>query len=139
MNQQPEKNKSVTDKIKVLLIEDNPDDAVIIKRMLSKVQTPAIELEWADRFSKGMELLKSEDFDIVERVEEIATEKEVKPAQIALAFLFNKKYITSPIVGVTRVEYIEDAVEALEIKLTPDEMKRLEELYKPHRIIGHPE
>jgi len=85
----------------------------------------------------GERYFQPEDFDVVERVEDIATDKGVKPAQIALAWQFHKDYITAPIVGVSRIEHIEDAVEALDVKLSPDDIKRLEEPYQPHRIIGH--
>ncbi|MFX1506621.1 MAG: aldo/keto reductase [Promethearchaeota archaeon] len=90
----------------------------------------------ADRYMKPR-FFKPEDFDVVEKVVEIAEEKDVKPAQIALAWLYSKDYVTSPIIGATKLEHIEQAVEALEIKLSADEIKRLEEPYKPHPIIGH--
>jgi aryl-alcohol dehydrogenase (NADP+) len=77
------------------------------------------------------------DFDVVETLVEIAKDKGVSPAQIALAWLFSKDYVTSPILGVTRLEHVEQAVEALNIKLSDDEVKKLEEPYVPHRIIGH--
>ncbi len=80
---------------------------------------------------------KPEDFDVVERVVEIAQEKDVVPAQIALAWLFSKDYVTSPIIGATKIEHVEQAVEALEITLFDDDIKRLEEPYKPHPILGH--
>ncbi|MFQ6126561.1 MAG: aldo/keto reductase [Candidatus Heimdallarchaeota archaeon] len=80
---------------------------------------------------------RPEDFDVVERVEELATEKGVKPAQIALAWLFHKEYITAPILGATRVEHVEEAVETLGLKLSSTDMERLEEPYKPHPILGH--
>ncbi|MFX1533913.1 MAG: aldo/keto reductase [Promethearchaeota archaeon] len=80
---------------------------------------------------------RPEDFDVVEQVVEIAEEKEVTPAQIALAWLFSKDYVTSPILGITKIEHIDQAVEALEIKLSSDDVKRLEEPYKPHPILGH--
>lgn len=79
----------------------------------------------------------AQDFNLVERVVEIASEKEVHPAQIALAWMFSKKYITSPILGVTKEEHLEQAVDALKIKLTPNEINRLEELYQPQPIKGH--
>ena len=79
---------------------------------------------------------RPEDFDVVKQVEELATEKGVKPAQIAMAWLFHKD-ITAPILGATRVEHIEEAVEALDIKLSSTDMERLEEPYKPHPILGH--
>ena len=79
---------------------------------------------------------RPEDFDIVERVEQIAREKGVTPAQIALAWLFHKG-VTAPIVGATKVEHIEDAVASLDVRLTADDIKCLEEHYRPHRILGH--
>ncbi len=80
---------------------------------------------------------REEDFEIVERVVRLADEKGVSPAQIALAWLFSKDYITSPIIGVTRIEHLEQAVEALEIKLSSSDISFLEEKYVPHPVIGH--
>lgn len=78
---------------------------------------------------------RPEDFDVVDRVIEIAREKEVTPAQVALAWLFSKDVVTAPIVGTTKVSHVEEAVEALSIKLTDDDIARLEEPYKPHPVI----
>jgi len=80
---------------------------------------------------------RSEDFDVVEQVEEIAREKGVTPAQIAFTWIFHKDFEAVPIIGVTRMEHLEQAVDALEIKLSPSDMERLEEPYKTHPIIGH--
>ncbi len=87
-------------------------------------------------------LLKSrffrpEDFDVVEALTEIADEKGVKPAQIAMAWLFSKEYVTSPIIGATKVDHLVEIVDALEINLSSDDIKRLEEDYIPHQIAGH--
>ena len=71
------------------------------------------------------------------RFEVVMMQKGVKPAQITLACWFNKPHITAPIIGVSQVRHIEEAVEALEIKLNSGEMKRLEDPYKPHQIMGH--
>jgi len=84
---------------------------------------------FADRF------FRPEDFDVVERTVEIAKEKGVTVSQIALAWLLHKG-VCAPIIGATKVEHLEDAVGSLDVKLSPDDMKRLEEPYKPHRIIG---
>jgi len=78
---------------------------------------------------------RPEDFDVVERNVEVAKEKGVKPAQLALAWLF-KKDVTAPIIGATKVAHIEEAVDALSIKLSKDDVERLEEPYKSHRVIG---
>ncbi|MFC7200234.1 aldo/keto reductase [Halospeciosus flavus] len=72
-----------------------------------------------------------------ERVEELAAEKDVKMAQIALAWLLHKDWVDAPIVGTTSVEHLEDAVEALDIDLTDSEMEWLEEPYEPVRVSGH--
>jgi aryl-alcohol dehydrogenase (NADP+) len=84
---------------------------------------------FAERF------FRPEDFDVVERAEEIAKEKAVTVSQIALAWLLHKG-VCAPIIGATKVEHIEDAVSSLEVKLSSDDVKRLEEPYKPHRVIG---
>ncbi len=77
------------------------------------------------------------DFDIVERVSEVALERGVPAAQIALAWLLAKPGITAPIVGASKPGHLEDAVSALTLKLTLDEITRLEELYVPHPVLGH--
>ncbi len=80
---------------------------------------------------------RSEDFDVVERVEEVAREKGVTTPQIACAWLLHKDYVTVPIIGVTKIEHLDAAVEALEIKLSSADIERLEEPYVTHPIIGH--
>ncbi|SRR6266487_1232062 len=96
-----------------------------------KTDTPRYRSDkyFAERF------FRPEDFDVVERAEEIAKEKDVTVSQIALAWLLHKG-VCAPIIGATKVEHLEDAVSSLEVRLSPDDMKRLEEPYKPHRIIG---
>jgi aryl-alcohol dehydrogenase (NADP+) len=79
---------------------------------------------------------KPEDFDVVEGVVAVASEKEVTPAQIALAWLMHKG-VTAPIVGPTRIDHIEEAVAAIDVKLNTSDIERLEAKYKPHSIIGH--
>lgn len=79
---------------------------------------------------------RPEDFDIVKRVERIAHEKDVTQAQIALAWHFHKG-VTAPIIGATKVEHVEDAVASIDVRLTADDMKYLEEPYRPRRILGH--
>ena len=76
---------------------------------------------------------KAEDFDVVEQVEHIAYEKEVTPAQVALSWLFHKGAV--PIIGATKVEHVEAAVDSLDVRLTKDDMNRLEAPYRPHQIM----
>ena len=89
-----------------------------------------------DRYLSGR-YFRPEDFDIVERLVEVAAAKGVKPAQVALAWLISKKGVASPIVGPTRVAQLEELAEAVDISLKPGEAKRLEEPYRPHQVLGH--
>ncbi len=84
----------------------------------------------------GQRFFRPEDFDVEEAVEQVAREKGAKPSQVALAWLLHKG-VTAPIIGVTKVEHVEDAVGAVELKLSADDVKRLEEKYKLHPILGH--
>lgn len=77
-----------------------------------------------------------ENAEIVRRVVELARSKGVKPSQIALAWLF-KKGVTSPIIGTTNPEHVVEAVESLEINLSDDEARYLEEPYRPKPVFGH--
>ena len=85
----------------------------------------------------GARYFKSEDFDVVERLEEVAHEKEVKPAQLALAWLLDKPEVTSPVIGPTNDEQLNELAAAVDIRLTAEDKRRLEEPYKPHPVIGH--
>ena len=77
------------------------------------------------------------DFDVVERVADIANERGVPPAQVALAWLFHRPGVTAPIVGATKLGHLEDALAAEQLKLDDEEMRRLEEPYAPHPVLGH--
>lgn len=78
---------------------------------------------------------KPEDFDVVETAEAVAKEKGATASQIAIAWLLHKG-VTAPIVGPTKVEHVEDAVRAMDIKLDSSDMTRLEAKYKPHPLVG---
>lgn len=84
------------------------------------------------KYGKMMEA----DQVIIDRVAEIAEKKGVKKAQIALAWLWTKKPVVAPIVGATKLSHIDDALGALEVKLSDEEIKYLEEAYIPHPIMG---
>ena len=77
------------------------------------------------------------DFQVVDRVVELAQKRGVKPTQIALAWLLHQPGVTAPIVGASKIEHLKDAVEAVDLKLSDEERKFLEEPYQPHPIIGH--
>lgn len=74
---------------------------------------------------------------VVERVASLAEKHGVPRIHIALAWLLQKEPVTSPIIGATKITHLEDAVGALSVKLTSEEMAFLEEPYVPHPIVGH--
>jgi aryl-alcohol dehydrogenase-like predicted oxidoreductase len=80
--------------------------------------------------------LRPQDLEIAGRVVELANQKKASPAQIALAWMLSKDEITAPIVGVTKLEQLENIVAATEIKLLHDEIAYLEALYRPRELIG---
>ncbi len=77
------------------------------------------------------------DQRVVERVAELATKHGAQRVHIALAWLLQKKPVTAPIIGATKISHLEAAVGALSVKLTPEEVAYLEEPYVPHPIVGH--
>jgi aryl-alcohol dehydrogenase (NADP+) len=80
---------------------------------------------------------REEDFTVAERAWEVAKAHNVSGPQIALAWMLNKPHITAPIIGASKMEHLDQSIAALEIKLTPEEIKQLEELYQPHPVLGH--
>lgn len=77
------------------------------------------------------------DFAVADRVRELAAQRGVSAAQIALAWILQQPGVTAPIIGASKPHHLEEANAALEITLSPDELARLEEPYRPHRILGH--
>jgi aryl-alcohol dehydrogenase-like predicted oxidoreductase len=77
------------------------------------------------------------DFDVVDRLTEVAAARGAPPAQVALAWLLSRPAVTAPIVGATRLGHISDALAAVQLTLTEEEVRRLEELYLPHPVLGH--
>jgi aryl-alcohol dehydrogenase-like predicted oxidoreductase len=89
-----------------------------------------------DEYSQQL-YYREEDFLVAKRVQELAKARGASPAQIALAWMLNKPHITAPIIGASQLQHLEENVAALEIKLSDEEVKQLEELYEPHPILGH--
>jgi aryl-alcohol dehydrogenase-like predicted oxidoreductase len=92
-----------------------------------------------DRTDEYSRRLYSEehDFRLAERVVEVAQRRGVPPAQIALAWLLSRPGITAPVIGATRAGHVDDAVASLKITLDDEEVRQLEEYYKPHPVLGH--
>jgi aryl-alcohol dehydrogenase-like predicted oxidoreductase len=89
-----------------------------------------------DGFAKSMYTSDS-DFEVAAAVDEVAAQRGVPAAQIALAWHFSKPVITAPIIGASKPGHLEDAVAALSLKLSEEEIKKLEAPYQPHPVLGH--
>jgi aryl-alcohol dehydrogenase-like predicted oxidoreductase len=83
------------------------------------------------------EMYDHTDYEVVEVVRKVADERGLPPAQIALAWLLSKPAVSAPIVGATKLPHVDDAVAALTLTLSGDEVARLEEPYRPHPVLGH--
>lgn len=80
---------------------------------------------------------RENDFAVIERLNQVADQRGASMAQIALAWLLHKPGITCPIVGASKIQHLEEAVQAPDIRLDKDEIAYLEEPYEPHPILGH--
>jgi len=91
----------------------------------------------SDEFAKTL-YAKTEDADrrVVERVGEMAAVRGVPRAQVALAWMLHQPAVTAPIIGASKPHHLEDAVAALSVKLTPEEIAALQEPYVPHPVLG---
>jgi len=89
-----------------------------------------------DKFAHEMYYQES-DFAIVDRAGELAKQREQTVAQVALAWLLHQPGISAPIIGASKIQQVEEAVAALNIQLSHDERKFLEEPYQPHPVLGH--
>jgi aryl-alcohol dehydrogenase (NADP+) len=90
----------------------------------------------SDDFAHQM-YYQDSDFDVVDRVTEIAQKRGVPNAQVALAWLMQQPGVTAPIVGASKPHHLQDAVAATKLKLDEAELKALSEHYKPHPVLGH--
>ncbi|TMM26714.1 MAG: aldo/keto reductase [Actinobacteria bacterium] len=98
------------------------------ERRTRRSETDPLQDEWYGR---------PEDFDVVDRLAEVAGDRGVPQAQVASAWLLHKPGVTAPIVGATKLGHLEDALAAAELALSPEEVARLEQPYVPHPVLGH--
>ncbi len=89
-----------------------------------------------DEFADAL-YTQDSDYDVVERNAEVAARLGVKPAQTALAWLLTKPAITAPIIGASKMQHLEDAIAAVTVTLSEDDIKALEAPYQPHPVLGH--
>jgi aryl-alcohol dehydrogenase-like predicted oxidoreductase len=90
-----------------------------------------------DEFGKKLyKATEDADHRVVDRVADVAAKRGVSMSQIALAWHFSKPYITAPIIGATKPHHLDDALAAVELVLTAEEVAVLEAAYEPHSVIG---
>jgi len=101
------------------------------------VQKGHTQRSGSDRFGDELyDTLEEANRSVADRVTEVANARGIPQSQVALAWHFTKPYVTAPIIGATKSGHLEDAVAALEVKLSPEEVARLEEAYIPHPVLG---
>jgi aryl-alcohol dehydrogenase-like predicted oxidoreductase len=89
-----------------------------------------------DEFGRHLYDHSDSDREIVERVRKIAAGRGVSPAQVALAWMLGKPFVTSPIIGATKAQHLDDALAAVDLELSPEEVAQLEEPYTPRGVAG---
>jgi aryl-alcohol dehydrogenase (NADP+) len=90
----------------------------------------------ADDYAQKLYTTEADD-RVVDCVEQVAKNRGVPPAQVALAWLLHKPGITAPIVGASKPHHLQDAIAAIDLKLSPEEISTLESVYVPHPVLGH--
>lgn len=106
-------------------------------RLARPWQSESTKRTETDQFGNRMYSTTEEgDRQVVERLGEIAQKRGVPQAQIALAWLLSKPGVTAPIIGASKLHHLQDAIAALSIRLSPEEMTALEEPYRPHPLLG---
>jgi aryl-alcohol dehydrogenase-like predicted oxidoreductase len=90
----------------------------------------------SDEFAHSL-YYQPDDFAVVDRVKAVAGELGTTMPQVALAWMLSKRGVTAPIIGASKIAHLEQAVDALSINLSPEQVKALEEPYRPHPVLGH--
>jgi len=103
------------------------------RRKEDRGETPRAK---SDEFAQEM-YYADDDFAVAARTVDVANQLGVKPTQVALAWLLSKPGITAPIIGASKLSHLDEAVESLNVQLSSEDIKLLEDPYKPHRILGH--
>lgn len=120
---------------KIAVISFSPLARGVLARKPAKGQEETIRYQ-SDSLAKSR-YAQEDNLTTVERVSEVAEARGLPMAQVALAWMLSKPIVTAPIIGATKPHHLEDAIAALSVHLTPDEIQRLEEPYRPHPIIAH--
>jgi aryl-alcohol dehydrogenase-like predicted oxidoreductase len=107
-------------------------------RLARTTPSPASGTTRADSDTYAVDLYDSpSDLQVIEAGRKVARELGVAPSEVALAWLLQKPVVAAPIVGATKIEHLESAVRALDVKLSEEQVRALEEPYQPHAVRGH--
>jgi aryl-alcohol dehydrogenase-like predicted oxidoreductase len=118
---------------KIAVIPWSPLARGLLARKPSRERNETLRAQ-TDAF--GKRLYSDEDLATVQRVSDLAEARGLPMAQVALAWMLSKQVITAPIIGATKPQHLEDAVAALSVRLTGEEIRQLEEGYQPHPVLG---
>lgn len=118
---------------KIAVIPWSPLARGLLTRKPTKERNETLRAQ-TDAFGKS--LYSDEDLKIAQRVNDVAEARGLPMAQVALAWMLSKPVITAPIIGATKPHHLDDAVAALAVQLTPDEIHHMEEAYQSHPILG---
>jgi len=119
---------------KIAVIPYSPVAKGLLTRKPSKERNETLRAQ-TDAISKRF--YSDEDLTIAQRVSEVAEARGLPMAQAALAWMLSKPIVTAPIIGATKPHHLDDAVAAVSVQLTPDEIRHLEEAYQPHPVLGY--
>ena len=119
---------------KIAVIPYSPVAKGLLTRKPSKERNETLR---AQTDAVGKRLYTEEDLQIAQRVSDVAEARGLPMAQVALAWMRSKPVVTAPIIGATKPQHLDDAVAAVAVQLTPDEIRHLEEAYQPHPVLGY--
>jgi 1-deoxyxylulose-5-phosphate synthase len=108
----------------------------LARGLLAGSRRAATQRSKQDEYAHKLYTQEADD-RVVDCVGQVAKERGVPAAQVALAWLLSKPEVTAPIVGATKPHHLTDAVAAVSLKLTPQEIEKLESVYVPHPVLGH--
>jgi aryl-alcohol dehydrogenase-like predicted oxidoreductase len=119
---------------RIAVIPYSPVAKGLLTRKPTKDQTETLRAQ-TDTIQRH--LYNEQDLTIAQRVSDLAEARGVPMAQIALAWLLAKPVVTAPIIGATKPHHLDDAVAAVAVQLSPDDIRQLEEAYQPHPVLGY--
>jgi 1-deoxyxylulose-5-phosphate synthase len=119
---------------KIAVIPYSPVAKGLLTRKPNKERNETLR---AQTDAVGKRLYNEEDLTIAQRVYEVAEARGLPMAQVAIAWMLTKPVVTAPIIGATKPYHLEDAVAAVSVQLTPEEIQQLEETYQPHPVLGY--